>query len=130
MCCRTSARAENNARMYVLLARHMSECSGQSIKEHQLGRRQGNCTAAQTCIHHPQTPNAPTLSRTLQHYDRRQDNRVAARGIEKELRHSKVWMSAGDVFLRMSRADAKSVMKKDDETVADEIESVSIPFPL
>jgi hypothetical protein len=55
---------------------------------------------------------------------------VAARGIEKELRHSKVWMSAGDVFLRMSRADAKAVMKKDDETVADEIENVSIPCPL
>jgi hypothetical protein len=55
---------------------------------------------------------------------------VAARGIEKELRHSKVWMSAGDVFLHMSRVDAKVVMKKDDETVTDEIENVSIPCPL
>jgi hypothetical protein len=79
------------------------------------------------------TPKLPTPQRYpvhCKHYDRRQDNRVAARGIEKELRHSKVWMSAGDVFLRMSRADAKAVMKKDDETVADEIENVSIPCPL
>jgi hypothetical protein len=39
-------------------------------------------------------------------------------------------MSTGDVFLRMSRVDTKAVMTKDDETVADEIENVSIPCPL
>ena len=37
--------------------------------------------------------------------DRRQDNRVAARGIDKQAGQGKLWLSAGDVFLRMSPAD-------------------------
>lgn len=57
----------------------------------------------------------------MEHDDRRQDNRVAARGIDHEKNH-KLWMSSGDVFLRMSTADAKAVMKKDDESIAEEIE--------
>ena len=41
-------------------------------------------------------------------HGRRQDNRVAARGVDKQAAHGKLWLSAGDVFLRMSPADVRA----------------------
>jgi hypothetical protein len=46
-----------------------------------------------------------TVCHSRTHHNRRQDNRVAARGIDKQPSSSKLWMSAGDVFLRMPAND-------------------------
>lgn len=54
---------------------------------------------------------------------RRQDNRIAARGVDKlPVSERNLWLSAGDVFLRMGRDDAKESMKRDDASIAEEIE--------
>ena len=54
---------------------------------------------------------------------RRQDNRVAVRGVDKlPSSEHKLWLAAGDIFLRMPRDDAKAVIKKDDESIEVEIE--------
>ena len=41
---------------------------------------------------------------------RRQDNRVAARGMQKEICQNKLWMSAGDIFLRMPAEEVPSAL--------------------